>query len=101
MSCKIYDFIPEKRLSLRGNFTYQDQPNFRRAFYNMMRQSSGDIKLDIMGIDQADATAVASLLAAHDFAKKNRRRVLFINPTGRLKEKLLEANHYNKLFIAA
>ena len=89
-------------LALGGRFTFAETTGFNRIMARAVSQGNRkEIRLDLSGVEDADATALALLMQAHDVAKRRAIAMIFVGAHGRLRAMLDEAARYNPLNFAA
>ena len=99
----VVHFGPEAmHIEMEGVFTFADTRLFHRMLGTLAdAQARNVIRLNLSGLTNIDATGLRLLMQAHDFAKRLRRELIFVNSSGQVRETLGQAALYNHLNIAA
>lgn len=89
-------------LALSGRFTFAETAGFNRIIARALSHGHcKEIRLDLATVEDADSSALASLMKAHDAAKRRSLAMIFVGAHGRLRALLDEAALYNPLNLAA
>jgi anti-anti-sigma factor len=89
----------QARLELRGRFDYTSHRSFKQACETAFSAGgTGEMVLDMQGVDYLDSSALGMLLLLRDKCKAASRAVSLVNCGGAVRDVLRVAN-FDKLFV--
>ncbi len=91
--------IDDKRISaaLDGNFTFEDNREFKQLLDKVNTKEITDVFLDFSGLEHIDSAALGMMIMLKKCAEKEAVSVTIKNPTGQVK-KVLDLSGFYELF---
>lgn len=84
-------------IQLQGRFDFNAHREFREAVDAALAGGSGEIRVDLGGVDYLDSSALGMLLMLRDKAKGSGRDVVLTKCAGAVKQ-VLDIANFGKLF---
>lgn len=84
-------------VTLSGQFTFNDHPQFRAVLNHISAAGVHQIVLDLERVTFVDSAALGMLLLAADEAQKHQRKLLVRNANGQVK-KMFDMANFSALF---
>lgn len=85
---------------LQGRFDFNSHREFRDAVDCALKEAAPEIKVDLMGVDYLDSSALGMLLMLRDKAKGAGKSVVLTGARGAVKQ-VIDIANFGKLFVLA
>jgi anti-anti-sigma factor len=85
-------------ITLRGKFTFADNPLFREVLDRIGRPESQRVVFQMQNVEFIDSAALGMLLLAHEEAKRREKDVCIANANGHVK-RILDMARFDQFFL--